>query len=160
MKFGWIVKRVRRVKVARRLRHRATPGAKHYQAHKERARILVHERLVHWNQFYSFEYKRVAIRNQRSRWGSCSTNKNLNFNYKLVFLPIELVDYVIVHELCHLKHFNHGAEFWATVAEQIPNYKVHKEKLHEVSKNIHRYLSQDLSKTTTNTSPYVINQIG
>ena len=133
MKFGWFVKR-------RIVRRRRPTNAKHYAEHKERARILVHERLAHWNQSYNFTYKRVAIRNQRSRWGSCSTNQNLNFNYRLVFLPLELVDYVIVHELCHLKHCNHGEEFWFEVEKQIPDYKVHKEKLHVISRNMQEYM--------------------
>ncbi len=139
MKFGWLLgKKVMRV---RRLRRRTSASAKHYEAHKERARILVHERLVHWNQFYGLPYKRVAIRNQRSRWGSCSTKGNLNFNYRLVFLPVELVDYVIVHELCHLKHFNHAEEFWNLVETTIQDYCDRKSQLHEISKNMNAYMS-------------------
>jgi predicted metal-dependent hydrolase len=106
-----------------RLRRRASPNARHYAEHKEKARELVHARLAHWNEFYKYTYKRVAIRNQRSRWGSCSTQQNLNFNYRLVFLPLELVDYVVVHELCHLAHFNHSQNFWNLVAQAIPDYE-------------------------------------
>ncbi len=136
MKFGWLIK-----KKVRRQRRRTSASTKHYEAHKERARILVHERLTYWNQFYGHTYNRVAIRNQRSRWGSCSTKGNLNFNYRLVFLPLELVDYVIVHELCHLKHFNHGSEFWVTVEEKIPNYEAHKKELHHISQNMHQHIN-------------------
>lgn len=136
MKFGWLIKR----KKVRRLRRRTSAGTKHYEAHKERARILVHNRLAHWNEYYGLSYKRVAIRNQRSRWGSCSTKQNLNFNYRLIFLPVELVDYVIVHELCHLKHFNHGEEFWNAVAETVSDYRERKATLHHISKNMNQYM--------------------
>ncbi len=138
MPFRWLRKKVgRRLRVVTRRRRRRVTTDKNYEVHKERARILVHERLNHWNQLYGFTYNRVAIRNQCSRWGSCSTKQNLNFNYRLIFLPIELVDYVIVHELCHLKHFNHGKEFWATVAETIADYESRKEKLRDISKTLH-----------------------
>ncbi len=96
---------------------------KRYREHKEAARALVHTRLMALNAHYGFTYNRVAIRDQRSRWGSCSQRRNLNFNYRLLFLPSHLVDYVIVHELCHLKEFNHGASFWALVAERCPEHQ-------------------------------------
>ena len=95
----------------------------HYLRHKEAARALVHARLAHFNQFYSYPLRKVFIKNLRSRWGSASERSNLNFNYKLVFLPAEVVDYVIVHELCHLGAFNHSPQFWALVAQTIPGHK-------------------------------------
>ena len=80
------------------------------------ARALVHERVKHFSMHYEAKHGiahgKIAIRNQKSRWGSCSKKGNLNFNYKLVFLDPELRDYVIVHELCHIKEFNHGKGFW------------------------------------------------
>jgi predicted metal-dependent hydrolase len=96
---------------------------KDFKENKEKARALVHARLKHFNIFYSCDIGRISIRNQKSRWGSCSSTGNLNFNYKIVFLPIELVDYIIVHELCHLKEMNHGKRFWALVSQTIPDYK-------------------------------------
>ena len=94
-----------------------------YKAEKEKARAFVHARLQYWNQFYNFQYGTVAIRNQKSRWGSCSRRGNLNFNYKLLHLPANAADYIIVHELCHLKEFNHSPAFWALVARTVPEYK-------------------------------------
>lgn len=69
-----------------------------------------------------FEFNRISIRNQKTRWGSCSSNKNLNFNYKIVFLPDYLAEYIVIHELCHLKHFNHSKEFWELVKFFCPEY--------------------------------------
>jgi predicted metal-dependent hydrolase len=72
---------------------------------------------------HGFEYIGVKIRGQRTRWGSCSSKGNLNFNWKLMMVPAAAVDYVIIHELCHLKELNHSAQFWALVQELCPNYK-------------------------------------
>jgi predicted metal-dependent hydrolase len=93
-----------------------------YEKYKEDARKLVQERLVHYNKHYNFKIGRISIRDQKTRWGSCSSKGNLNFNYKIVFLPIELVDHIVVHELCHLKEFNHSKNFWDLVAEQHPEH--------------------------------------
>ncbi len=91
--------------------------------YKKKAEEVIHDRLQFFNEYYQFKYKRVTLRNQKSRWGSCSGKKNLNFNWKLVMAPIEIIDYVVVHEMCHLKQMNHSAKFWNLVAEKIPNHK-------------------------------------
>lgn len=70
-----------------------------------------------------FEYNNIAIRDQSTRWGSCSSKKNLNFNWRLIFAPEDILDYVIVHELCHLKEMNHSKKFWDLVGSIAPNYK-------------------------------------
>lgn len=103
-----------------RRKRRQRGVSKRYLLHREAARALVHERLQTLNAHYNFSYGRVAVRDQRSRWGSCSEKRNLNFNYRLLFLPPHLVDYVIVHELCHLQEFNHGPAFWKLVEELVP----------------------------------------
>lgn len=115
----------------RKRRRRATTVTKHYLEHKEAARSLTLARLVHFNAHYQLQWNRVAIRNQRRCWGSCSSLGNLNFNYKILLLPPHLADYIIVHELCHLKHLHHGKDFWNLVAEQIPDYK---ERIREIKK--------------------------
>jgi len=107
----------------------------HYAEHKEAARALCHERLEHYNQHYNLHFNRVAIRNTRSRWGSCSSKKNLNFNYRILFLSPELQDYLIVHELCHLQEMNHATQFWSLVEEQIPNYKENIKQLRAAEKD-------------------------
>jgi predicted metal-dependent hydrolase len=108
---------------------RVKRGTRSYLTHKEKARRLVNSRLRHFNQYYNFEYKRVSIKNQKTKWGSCSNKANLNFNYRIMFLPEELIDYIVVHELCHLKELNHSKRFWALVAQTMPDYKKHKKHL-------------------------------
>ena len=113
--FRFYFRRIRR-------RVRKPKNNKKYLEYKEVARELVNSRLKFWNEHYKLKYGRVSIRNQRSRWGSCSSKRNLNFNYKITLLPSHLADYVIIHELCHLKVFNHSQTFWDLVAEKAPNY--------------------------------------
>lgn len=98
---------------------------------KEEARVLVTAKLEFFNQYYNFKYNKVAIRAQSTRWGSCSGKANLNFNFKVALLSESLLDYIVVHELCHLKEFNHSKDFWSLVAETIPDFK---ERIGELKK--------------------------
>ena len=100
-----------------------------YLAKREAARVLVYARLEYFNEFYKFKYKTISIRNQSTRWGSCSRLGNLSFNYRLVTLPPLVADYVIVHELCHLREFNHSSRFWQLVAQTIPDYAERRREL-------------------------------
>ena len=116
--------------VRRRRRHRTpAPGQTLYKLHKETARVCVERKLAEWNELFGFRYGRVAIRNSKTRWGSCSRAGNLNFNYKVIFLPEKLFDYVIVHELAHLAEFNHSPAFWQTVARAIPDWHARRNAL-------------------------------
>src|SRR6056297_393327 len=96
---------------------------KEYLAHKEKARQFIWEKIYYFNQFYNFPLRKIFVRNQTSRWGSCSSKGNLNFNYKMINLPEKLSDYIIVHELCHLRELNHSSRFWELVSQTIPDYK-------------------------------------
>jgi predicted metal-dependent hydrolase len=119
---------IRNRKIRRRKR-RASSVTKHYLEHKEEARRLIHARLEYFNTYYQLGYKRVAVRNQRRCWGSCSALGNLNFSYRLLFLPSELSDYIIAHELCHLKELNHSPRFWDLLSKTIPDFKRRKQTL-------------------------------
>jgi hypothetical protein len=93
-----------------------------FKKYKGEALILVQKRINYFNKIYDFDFNRVNIKNQKTRWGSCSKKGNLNFNYKIVLIPNKLADYIIVHELCHLKEFNHSRKFWNLVAKTLPDY--------------------------------------
>ena len=101
-----------------------------YLKHREVARDLAHSRVAHFNATYGFTVGRIAIRDQKSRWGSCSRKGNLNFNYRIALLPPHLVDYIVVHELCHLQEFNHAPQFWKLVGHTIPDYLQRRKELH------------------------------
>lgn len=105
------------------------PKRKDFIEHKDRAYTLVEERLQHFNDFYQLTWNSISIKSMKTRWGSCSKRGNLNFSYRIVFLPPELADYLVVHELCHLKEFNHSSKFWETVEKSIPNYKLLRKQL-------------------------------
>ena len=98
-------------------------GEREYKEQKKNARTLVERKVKEINKIYNFNYKNIYIRNQRTRWGSCSSKGNLSFNFKIVYLPEDLQDYLIAHELCHLKHMDHSQNFWDCVARAIPDYK-------------------------------------
>jgi predicted metal-dependent hydrolase len=102
-----------------------------YLMHKEKALALVRARIRVYNKIYGFSFKGILIKNQKTRWGSCSKAGNININYKVLFLPKKLRDYVVVHELCHLKEFNHSRKFWALVAKALPDYLEIKNELRD-----------------------------
>ena len=93
-----------------------------YLENKDKAFALVNERVRFYNKVYGFSFNKIFVKNQKTRWGSCSCKQNLNFNYKIVFLPQKHQDYIIVHEMCHLKEFNHSRKFWTLVEKALPNY--------------------------------------
>ncbi len=96
---------------------------KEFAAYKKLAQDLAESRVAHFASIYGYTYGKISIKNQKTRWGSCSKRGNLNFSYKIILLPQRLADYVIVHEICHLGEFNHGRGFWNLVARTVPDYR-------------------------------------
>lgn len=103
-----------------------------YKDNKIKAVNFVKERVDYYNKFYNFFYNRIFIKNHKVRWGSCSIRRNLNFNYRILFLPAELADYIVVHELCHLKEMNHSCRFWALVEKICPDHKRIRKELYKI----------------------------
>jgi predicted metal-dependent hydrolase len=97
----------------------------------KKAKTKLKRRLRYLADKHGYTYKRVFIRNQRTRWGSCSAKDNISLNIKLINLPSECVDYVILHELAHTKHKNHGNEFWAELKRVVTNWEEARQQLKE-----------------------------
>jgi predicted metal-dependent hydrolase len=90
---------------------------------KKRAETFVRDRCAHFAKVYGTTFGTITVRSQKTRWGSCSHKGNLSFNYKIALLPPHLAEYIIVHEICHLRELNHSKRFWKLVAQLIPDYK-------------------------------------
>lgn len=131
-KSDWIIRNLKKSCEESQNRLLNRGSQREYLKKKEEAYKMITEKLNYYNQFYNFDYKRVSIRNQRTRWGSCSSKKNLNFNYRIVFLPSDLVDYLAVHELCHLKEMNHSKRFWELVEQVMPDCKKLAKRLRKI----------------------------
>ncbi len=96
---------------------------------KKQALALAVARAEYFAEYYGVQYKKISIRAQKSRWGSCSEKASLSFNYKIAVLNPRLADYIIVHEICHIRQFDHSKAFWALVAEQFPDHRELREQL-------------------------------
>ncbi|MBP9766036.1 MAG: M48 family metallopeptidase [Candidatus Pacebacteria bacterium] len=122
-KSDWVFEKVELVKKNKSINISNIKNTKReYLENKDKALKLAKERLNYFNNIYNFSWNNITIKNQKTRWGSCSRKGNLNFNYKLALIPKEMSDYVVVHELCHLKEMNHSKRFWDLVAKAIPDY--------------------------------------
>lgn len=96
---------------------------------REKARVLITERVQYFAPRIGVTYGSITIRTQRTRWGSCSSKGNLNFNCLLAMVPPEVLDYVVVHELCHRIEMNHSSRFWSQVESVLPDYKIRRKWL-------------------------------
>lgn len=98
---------------------------------RERAKSVLAQRTAYFARQVGVTYGRITVRDQKTRWGSCSQTGNLNFNFRLILAPLEVLDYVVVHELCHRRQMNHSAQFWQEVAQVLPDYRKRKAWLTE-----------------------------
>lgn len=126
----WIARAVR--KMSRRKTIAGAVGLRGFKDNRIAAKTLALDKIGRINQTYGFRVGRVAIKNQASRWGSCSAKGNLNFNYRIALLPDNLAEYVVAHELCHLKELNHSPAFWDLVAKTIPDHRERRRKLRNI----------------------------
>ena len=125
-KEAWISKHIEKIKETKE-RFEAEPTEKLTRekviALAEEALKVIPERVEYFAKVIGVTYGKITIRNQKTRWGSCSSKGNLNFNCLLMLAPPEVLDYVVVHELCHRKQMNHSKAFWSEVEKVLPDYK-------------------------------------
>ena len=129
-KQDWIEKKVKLMEQYPKT-PKVTLSKKEIAVLKIKALTFAQERLIYFNTKYGYTWNTITVRQQKTRWGSCSRKGNLNFNYKIALLPEHLADYIVVHELCHLEEFNHSPKFWTLVARTILNYKERRRELRE-----------------------------
>ncbi len=127
-KSGWIEKHLEKRTAAARL---PVFTDEQLQVLARQARQTIPERVAHFAPLVGVTYGRITIRSQHTLWGSCSSKGNLNFNCLLMLTPPEVLDYVVVHELCHRKEMNHSARFWAEVEHVLPDYEIRRKWLRE-----------------------------
>lgn len=107
--------------------------------YRDKAREIFEQKVSYYAQMMGVSYGRIAIRDQKTRWGSCSGEGNLNFNWRLIFAPAGVMDYVVVHELAHRKEMNHSPRFWRVVEDTMPEYRKYQKWLKENGRGLHRY---------------------
>jgi predicted metal-dependent hydrolase len=122
----------------------ADPHAVLESWYREEARVVLSERVTHWAAVTGISYRRVTIRDQRTRWGSCSVLGNLNLSWRLVMAPPAVIDYVVVHELMHLREMHHGPRFWEAVREYCPGYDRQRAWLRVNGRRLSRVLGEAL----------------
>ena len=123
-KKSWIEKNLAKMEERQKVLDEVQPFTQEeINALAEKAKQIIPERVKYYAPKIGVTYNRITIRCQRTRWGSCSSKGNLNFNCLLVLFPIEVIDSVVVHELCHRKHMNHSPQFYAEIEKVFPKYK-------------------------------------
>jgi hypothetical protein len=129
-KAGWIEKSLRKMEL-RRENHGAQEKLQQEELERlaEQAADVLAEKVRYYAQQIGVTYGRITIRNQKTRWGSCSAKGNLNFNCLLMLAPEDVQDYVVVHELCHRKQMNHSRQFWSEVERILPDYNLSRQWL-------------------------------
>ncbi len=129
----WIIRKYDEASEQSRSKENVNLKIPDYEELRGSERIIIKQKFSEKTDYYAnlmgVNYGKITIRNQKTRWGSCSSKGNLNFNYKLYYMPERLMDYVIVHELAHLKYMNHSKEFWRVVETYYPSYKQCREEL-------------------------------
>ncbi len=130
----WIVETQTRFRAAGHM-PRVSPekARERFLTHRETAHLRVSHFLALLNAKQAWAYTSVTIRDQRTRWGSCSAKGALSFNYRLAFLPAHLVEYIVAHELCHLREHNHSPRFWALLENVLPGANLRRQELREYS---------------------------
>jgi len=126
-KLGWIKQQLQN----------SSPRREPTAAERKQARQVIESKLQEWGEMMGLQWGSIRIGNQKTRWGSCSSTGTLSFNWQLILIPDEIVDYIVVHELAHIAHPNHSPAFWKLVERHIADYKLRRRKLKQIDLNKH-----------------------
>jgi predicted metal-dependent hydrolase len=105
--------------------------------YKQQARKVISERVYYYAKMAGLNFRTIHLTSAQTRWGSCSSEKNLNFNWKLIMAPLPVIDYVVAHELAHLTQMNHSKDFWETVRKMYPLYREHRTWIKRYGHTLH-----------------------
>lgn len=133
-KRDWIVKNYLKMQAVspKPSQKEKTPYERRLEApYRQAAKEYIPKRAAYYAGLLGVDYNTITIRDQKTRWGSCSSKGNLSFSWRLILAPPKVLDYVVVHELCHRLEMNHSPRFWALVESMIPDYKTHRKWLKE-----------------------------
>lgn len=133
-KSAWILKAYenqRRIQPAIHTEEKSHQTLALEKRYRDAAKEYIPKRVEYYHQFTGGHFDKITIRDQKTRWGSCSASGTLSFNFRLMMAPPRVLDYVVVHELCHLTHMNHSKDFWNMVENILPDYKEHRKWLKE-----------------------------
>lgn len=97
--------------------------------YKKECNKIIQKRISYYQKYFNIKPKVIRIEESSKKWGSCNSNRNIDFNWRLAMAPIEIIDYIVVHEMCHMVHMNHSKSFWRLVGKIIPDYKKRSEWL-------------------------------
>ncbi|MEM1312676.1 MAG: SprT family zinc-dependent metalloprotease [Patescibacteria group bacterium] len=130
-KQDWIVKTL--AKIIKRVQNspKLTFSEEQIKEYKKTARALLQDRLSHWSIIMKLNYTSFRLSSAKTRWGSCSCKDVISLNWRLVLIDMNIIDYVVIHELAHVRQKNHSAKFWIIVEKYCPNYKDLRRELKE-----------------------------
>jgi hypothetical protein len=150
-KKDWILANVKKMQMIepKPAQKEKTPYERRLEApYRQAAKEYISKRAAYYAKQLDVTYGSITIRDQKTRWGSCSSKGNLSFNWRLILAPPKVLDYVVIHELCHLKEMNHSQKFWAWVESIMPDYPIYRKWLKENGNSLSITVSQNPAQTS------------
>lgn len=135
-KRGWIEKTQNKLSARQTAKRIIRLTAKEEVQYKKQAKTYLQQKCLFFSQIMGLRHGEVKINSAKTRWGSCNRKGDINFSYRLLFVPEDLIDYVVVHELAHVREMNHSAGFWTIVERIMPDYKARRKRLREFEHQI------------------------